>query len=441
MNSNPSSPVRAELAQMRIRLGNQFLVSAAILAPIALAVSLLRAIQMGWDSVVLLHAGMVVCICAMAWMRKRIHHNVKGAVLVGMFLTAGVTGVMNRGLLAPAMFYFVLVPFFASVLFGRWGAYAAVAAVVIAVAGTAMYIVGTGRLPLGDVEHYMTSPIAWGLELVVLLLVITFLLIAIEAFTHSLVKSLSSSYRHEKHLVLRNLSLQQTSDALHRAHAETSASLEANAAMVKRLDRVIRQTIDAFTTATVHTDPYTAGHERRMADLSLALGRKLGFDEDRLMGLELAARAHDIGQLKIPSEILLRPHALSALEFKFVQLHAEAGWEILRWIDFPWPVAEIVRQHHENFDGTGYPSGLRGDAILLEARIIRAADMVEALSSHRPFRAACTREEVIQQIAAARGCALDPRIADLCLEILAQGYAFPPTTAPTAPPITSKAAP
>ena len=195
--------------------------------------------------------------------------------------------------------------------------------------------------------------------------------------------------------------------------------------MVARLDLVVRQTMEAFTTATVHTDPYTAGHEGRVADLSVAIGKRLGFSNDRLLGLEMAARAHDIGQIKIPAEILLRPHDLTTIEFEFIKQHAEAGWEILKNIEFPWPVAEIVYEHHENYDGSGYPRGLVGEDILLEARIIRVADAVEALSSHRPFRAAFAPGEVVARLAASSGTNFDPRVTDVCLEILSSGYVFP----------------
>jgi PAS domain S-box-containing protein len=195
---------------------------------------------------------------------------------------------------------------------------------------------------------------------------------------------------------------------------------------VSRLDSVLRQTITAFSTATVHTDPYTAGHEYRVADLCVVLGERLGLAPDRLLGLELAARSHDIGQIRVPAEILLRSGSLSELEFEFIKLHVDAGWEILKNIDFPWPVAEIVRQHHENLDGTGYPRGLSGDKILPESRILRIADTVESLSSHRPFRAAHTRQEVIAQLMEMRGVKLDADMVDACIAILSGGYEFPP---------------
>ena len=425
MKNNAINPVRNEIEKIRVRLANRFLITAAILAPLTLVVSFIRAITTVWDPVFALHVAMTLCICVMAFMREHIHHRVKAVVIVGVLLTAGVIGAVQNGLIAPALFYLVVGPAFASMLFGRRGSRITFGIVVLAVVCVAIFTVTSGHLPAGDIRHYMTSPIAWIMELVILILVLILIQVAAEMYIGSLVKSLAATHRHEVHLNAHNEMLEKATDALRRSHDETIASLNENAAMVRRLDQVIRQTIDAFATATVHTDPYTEGHEKRVADLSLTLGRKLKFSDDQLMGLELAAKAHDVGQLKVPSEILLRPHGLTPLEFKFIQQHSEAGWEILSTIDFPWPVAEIVRQHHENFDGTGYPSGLAGEAILLEARIIRAADLVEALSSHRPFRPARSREEVIQQLTSERGRALDPQIADFCLELLAEGYAFP----------------
>jgi hypothetical protein len=202
-----------------------------------------------------------------------------------------------------------------------------------------------------------------------------------------------------------------------------------------KLDAMLRQTIDAFTRFTIHTDPYTAGHEARVSDLCVALGRRIGFDDDRLRGMELAAKTHDIGQMQIPAEILLRPRRLTPLEFEFVKKHPDVGWEILRSIDFPWPVANIVRQHHENFDGTGYPQGLKGEEILIEARILRVADMLEALCSHRPFRSALSLADALETLKDARGTALDPQIVDHCVDLVSQGaYRFPPTT--SGPPAT-----
>lgn len=403
---------------------------AVVLAPFALAVGFYRATVTHWDPALVLYSGFVLVLFLMAWRRHRLSPVLKGSVLLAILLVVGASGAVQNGLLAPALMYLVVAPPLANMLFGRRAALVTMGIVVVVMAGVGAYVVEAERLPPMNIPAYMTSPIAWVLELAVLILVILLLQVAVDVFIRSLVKSLLTTHRHARNLIARNAMLERSALALQQAHDATQASLAKNAAMVERLDLVLRQTVDAFTTATVHTDPYTAGHEKRVADLSLALGRRMGLSEDRLLGLELAAKVHDVGQLKVPNEILLRPNALTALEFKFVQQHSQAGWEILREIDFPWPVAEIVRQHHENFDGSGYPGGLCGEAILLEARIIRVADLVEALSSHRPFRSAHLREEVVQCVTNERGRALDPAIADICLALLSEGYALPPAVLP-----------
>ncbi|MGC2855787.1 HD domain-containing phosphohydrolase [Novispirillum sp. DQ9] len=195
---------------------------------------------------------------------------------------------------------------------------------------------------------------------------------------------------------------------------------------VNRLNSVLHQMIDAFTTATVHTDPYTAGHERRVADLCKVIGQRMGLSQDRLDGLVVAAQTHDIGQMSIPPEILLRPGRLTPLETRFVAQHPEVGAQILSSVDFPWPVAAIVRQHHENCDGTGYPDGLVQQDILLEARILRVADTMEALCSHRPFRDAFSYDEALGMLEDLKGSAFDPDVVDCCRTLVSQdGYRFP----------------
>lgn len=199
---------------------------------------------------------------------------------------------------------------------------------------------------------------------------------------------------------------------------------------LERLGAMMHQTINAFSTSTQHTDPYTAGHESRVADLCVVLGREMGLTRSQLEGLEIAARAHDIGQARIPSEILLSPRKLGPLEFAFIRQHPDVGAEILGGIDFPWPVAEIVRQHHENYDGSGYPRGLRGSETLIEARILRVADMLESLSSHRPFRPAMPWVEALEIIRTQGGKTLDPDVVSACLRVVTvNGYRFPALSA------------
>ncbi len=174
-------------------------------------------------------------------------------------------------------------------------------------------------------------------------------------------------------------------------------------------------------------DPYTAGHERRVAELAVALGAELGLPAAELEGLRLAALIHDIGKIAVPAEILAKPGRLSEVEFNLIRQHARAGYEILAAIDFGAPVAEIVLQHHERLDGSGYPEGLAGEQILLEARILAVADTVEAMSSHRPYRAALGMEAALDEVRCRAGSGYDPEVAAACLRVVEeQGFAFTP---------------
>ena len=194
------------------------------------------------------------------------------------------------------------------------------------------------------------------------------------------------------------------------------------------LRRTLHQVVSSLSTAMVYRDPSTAGHEQRVADLSVAVGRELGWDEDRLEGLHLAAVAHDIGQIQIPAEILNRPRKLNPQEFELVKMHVESGFHILKDVEFPWPVAEIVYQHHENLDGSGYPRGLIGDQIIPEARIIRVCDALEAMLSHRPFRRAYTIEEALASLHEQSGRQLDSHVVDICTNLFTeQRFSFTKT--------------
>ncbi len=186
---------------------------------------------------------------------------------------------------------------------------------------------------------------------------------------------------------------------------------------LQRLERSMEATVDALAGTVEIRDPYTAGHQRHVAEIALAIGTVLGLPDMQLRGLKLAATVHDIGKLSVPAEILAKPGRLSEIEYALVQGHAEAGYEILKDIEFPWPVAEMVRQHHERINGSGYPRGLKGEQILLEAKIIAVADVVEAMASHRPYRKAKGLDAALDEITAGRGTDFDPVIVDACLKL------------------------
>ncbi|MCD6182758.1 MAG: PAS domain S-box protein [Thermovirga sp.] len=172
-------------------------------------------------------------------------------------------------------------------------------------------------------------------------------------------------------------------------------------------------------------DPYTAGHQERVSQLACAIAKKLGLDKKRIEAVRLASLVHDIGKIAVPVEILTKTSSLSEIEFAFIKVHPKIAYDILSKIEFPWPIAEIVLQHHERLDGSGYPQGLKGDQILLEARILAVADVVEAMSSHRPYRPALSLDEAIKELLCGRGKIYDPEVVDACVELISSGeFAF-----------------
>ncbi|WP_237246431.1 CHASE domain-containing protein [Sideroxyarcus emersonii] len=198
------------------------------------------------------------------------------------------------------------------------------------------------------------------------------------------------------------------------------------AKMSEQLERTLDQTIGAMATVIEIRDPYTAGHQRRAADLASAIAREMGLGDGQLRALTLAAMTYEIGKIQIPAEILSKPGKLDEVERNLIQVHAQAGFEILREIAFPWPIAKIVQQHHERLDGSGYPQGLRGDDILIEARIIAVADVVEAMLSHRPYRPALGLDAALAEITGQRGVLYDPAVVDACVRLFRElGYRMP----------------
>lgn len=192
----------------------------------------------------------------------------------------------------------------------------------------------------------------------------------------------------------------------------------AQAESLDRLRQTLRGAVDAISRAVELRDPYTAGHQRRVADLARAVAEELGLDAERVEAVRTAGSIHDIGKLKVPAEILVKPGRLTPIEFGLVKLHPQTGFEALRPVDFPWPLAEIVLQHHERLDGSGYPAGIGGDRILLEARILAAADVVEAMASHRPYRPALGLEAALEELQRNRGRLYDGDVVDACRRVL-----------------------
>jgi len=175
--------------------------------------------------------------------------------------------------------------------------------------------------------------------------------------------------------------------------------------------------VSPIVTAMEMRDPYTTGHQSRVAKIASAIGTEMGWPEDRLQGLRVAALVHDIGKISIPSEILTKPGKLNFAEREMIKGHSETGFAILKDIPFAWPVAEIVRQHHEKLDGSGYPQGLKADQILPESKVLTVADMVEAMVSYRPYRPSMNLEVVLKQITREAGCLLDREIVQVCVTL------------------------
>jgi putative two-component system response regulator len=190
------------------------------------------------------------------------------------------------------------------------------------------------------------------------------------------------------------------------------------------LARTLEQTVYVLARTVESKDPYTAGHQRRVARLAWEISGFMGFPEDLRKGVFFASIIHDIGKIQIPGEILSKPGAISPVERGLIQRHSEIGAQILADIDFPWPVVEIVHQHHERLDGSGYPRRLSGGDILPEARILAVADVVEAMSSHRPYRPALGIEAAIAEISEKAGKLYDRDVAEACVEIFGQGFSF-----------------
>lgn len=188
----------------------------------------------------------------------------------------------------------------------------------------------------------------------------------------------------------------------------------------ERLRKSLEETVDALASAQEIRDPYTAGHQKRVTELACDMAKEMGLTEEKIDGLRLAGLIHDVGKIRIPGEILTNPGRLTELDFNVIETHPKVGYDILKTIEFPYPVAKIVLQHHERINGSGYPSGLKGNKILIEARIIAVADVVEAMASHRPYRPALGLNKAKEEISKNKGILYDPEAVNACLKILSK---------------------
>lgn len=224
---------------------------------------------------------------------------------------------------------------------------------------------------------------------------------------------------------------------------ETEVLKEYNARLVRKLEKQlievsdINESLMAMVSGTVRAiaklaearDPYTSGHQERVAAIASAIAADLGNDLHYCEGIRIAGLVHDIGKIYVPAEILTKPRRLTNVEFAIIKMHPEVAHDVLSGIEFPWPVADFVIQHHERMDGSGYPNGLAGDDILVGSRILAVADVVEAMSSHRPYKVAAGLDAALDEIAANAGTFYDAQVASACLRLFReQGYEIPAAT-------------
>ncbi len=189
----------------------------------------------------------------------------------------------------------------------------------------------------------------------------------------------------------------------------------------------LQDTVQAISATVEKRDPYTAGHQRRVADLAAGIAGEMKLHHEQVYAIHLAGIVHDLGKISVPAEILSKPARLTEVEYSLIKIHPQTGFDILKDIDFPWPVAQMVLQHHERMDGSGYPQGLKGDAILLEARILAVADVIEAMASHRPYRAGLGIDAALEEILRNRGTLYDADVVDATARLFRErGYRFKP---------------
>ncbi|MBI9076670.1 MAG: response regulator [Desulfatibacillum sp.] len=253
---------------------------------------------------------------------------------------------------------------------------------------------------------------------------------ALEEITQKLEKKVSAQEQAERALKELNDSLEQKvverTVALEMEileHKATTGKLRSN---VKMLRKAMEGTITAMANTLDIRDPYTADHQRRVVQLAVAIAESMELSRGKMDGLRMAGVIHDIGKIAIPLAILNKPGKITDTEFTLIKTHSEVGYDILKKVEFPWPIAEIVIQHHERLDGSGYPRGLAGDQILMEAKILAVADVVEAMFSHRPYRAALGMDKALAEIISKKGTAFDAAVVDACVKLIKhKGFKFP----------------
>jgi putative two-component system response regulator len=215
--------------------------------------------------------------------------------------------------------------------------------------------------------------------------------------------------RMENHINLK----QAREELVHKHHQLSDAMLQEN----ERLQDLMTATIRAIVQTVESRDPYTAGHQQRVSDLATEIAMRMGLSSDQKMAIKYAGLLHDIGKLRVPEAILNRPGKLLCMEFDVLKIHPEIGSNILESVPSPWPLARIVLEHHERMDGSGYPNGLKENDILIESKVIAVADVMEAMSSHRPYRPSQDIDLALKEINSQKGLLYDTKVVDICTEL------------------------
>jgi HD-GYP domain-containing protein (c-di-GMP phosphodiesterase class II) len=185
----------------------------------------------------------------------------------------------------------------------------------------------------------------------------------------------------------------------------------------EQLERAVAGTIQAISLMVEIRDPYTAGHQRKVANIACAIAAELGLPQEQVDGIRMAGLIHDMGKICVPAEILCKPGSINEYEFGLIKCHSHTAYDILKGIEFPWPIAQIVLQHHERMDGSGYPDGISGKSLIFETRIVAVADVIDAMASHRPYRPALGLEMAFDEISKYKGTRYDPEVVGACLKL------------------------
>jgi putative nucleotidyltransferase with HDIG domain len=220
----------------------------------------------------------------------------------------------------------------------------------------------------------------------------------------------------------RTTALEETVHRLVNAEQELLRREATLAHTLENLGLVTEGIIQVVAKTVETRDPYTAGHQMRVAGLGEAIATEMGMTDHEIQGIRMSGMIHDLGKISVPAEILSKPGRLSEVEFSLIKTHSQVGYDILKTIEFPWPVARMILEHHERTDGSGYPQGLSGEAMLRESRILAVADVVEAMASHRPYRPALGLDKALEEVRGRKGVLYDPEVVEACGRALDGGF-------------------